>query len=80
MNVRLNDKPSEHTWNSGGLRLRISLAGNVEWTRGIQRVSTPKLKRYEVDAEVVRKNVRSVVVRLPDGNVVKRKRGRDYGL
>lgn len=34
--------------------------------------------RREVSADLVRSNAHTVIVRLPDGNVIKRKRGRDF--
>lgn len=79
MDVLVNDKLSSHTWKSGGYRIVQTLRGE-QWRR-LERpvsVSTPACTRHFVDAEVVAANRRSVRVRLPDGNVVKRKLGRDY--
>lgn len=36
------------------------------------------LGRIEIDARVVERGKNSVKVMLPDGNVIKRKKGRDY--
>jgi hypothetical protein len=34
--------------------------------------------RASHEVEVVKVNKKSMLVRLPDGNIIKRKRGRDY--
>ena len=35
-------------------------------------------ERYPVEVEVVKTNKKSMWVKLPDGKIIKRKRGRDY--
>lgn len=57
----------------------------VGWGRGegihhaaMESIATKVTGRLDTKAEVVRSNKRSAWVRLPDGNVVKRRAGRDY--
>lgn len=38
----------------------------------------PRGNRTPADVEIVKRNKKTIWVRLPDGNIVKRKNGRDY--
>ena len=79
MDVQLNNY-GWHKWKSGGRRAFVTRRVE-EWHDATERtvgVQTPRNTRTNVNAEVVVGHRYSVRVRLPDGNVIKRKIVRDY--
>ena len=63
--------------------LRISVWGNaphkeVETDSLWGNYAVPTGSRSQLEVDVIKINKKSMWVKLPDGSIVKRKRGRDY--